>query len=80
MVEPNWRLTSLNSGYSGIISGIDTDEGDRIRKFMMMGIMPGVKIRVIRSHPGYIIGAGNTRVALDSDLAGFILLKEVKKG
>jgi Fe2+ transport system protein FeoA len=43
---------------------------------MAFGILPGIEVEVLQTFPGFVVGVGNTRLAVDKDIAVGILVSE----
>ncbi|NJE25288.1 ferrous iron transport protein A [Thermococcus sp. MV5] len=70
------RLAQMREGEHGVV--VDVQGGHRARQRLLgMGIAPGTKIVVIKSgNPGpYIVGIGNTRLAVGSGIAERIIVR-----
>lgn len=63
------RLTEMPCGQHGRVVNISTVEQRRFRKFMAMGIMPGVSITLVQRFPSYVFQVGFTQVTMDSETA-----------
>lgn len=66
----------MKSGEEGIIAELDTDSKSILRKLMAMGILPGMKIKMIQSFPSYVFQVGYTQVAVDKEIASVILVND----
>jgi Fe2+ transport system protein FeoA len=47
----------------------------RHQSFVTIGLVPGCEIRVIQRYPSSMIGVGETVLALESDVAGEIVVR-----
>jgi ferrous iron transport protein A len=68
------KLTEIKKGHECIVTEIITKDDSILRKLMSMGILPGVKLRVILTFPAYVFEAGYTRVAVDKTIASAIIV------
>jgi len=68
-------LTELSPGQGGRIAYVYAPQAPQLGKLMALGILPGAPIRLLRSFPGYVVELGQTRVALDGDIAGAIYVR-----
>lgn len=68
-------LSSVNSGKTGMVAVLKTEDESVIRKLMALGISPGIPITLEQRFPSYIIKVGRTRAALDRETAETIYLK-----
>ncbi|WP_069648861.1 FeoA family protein [Caloranaerobacter ferrireducens] len=66
----------MKSGEEGIIAELDTDSKSILRKLMAMGILPGMKIKMIQTFPSYVFQVGYTQVAVDKEIASVILVNQ----
>ncbi|MDW7649813.1 MAG: FeoA family protein [Bacillota bacterium] len=69
-------LSSCRVGDWGDIAELDTFDRTILGKLMSLGIVPGTSVRVLRTHPGFLLQAGHTKVALDRRLAAYIVLEK----
>ncbi len=68
-----YKLSEMKPGDEGVIKYLAGDE-DVMRKAIALGILPGTKVRVIRTFPAFVIKLGNSHVALDEKIASQIYL------
>lgn len=66
------QLTKMKKNQKGIISELNTEDKNILRKLMSMGILPGMTLRVIQAFPSYVFQVGYTQVALDHEIASVI--------
>jgi Fe2+ transport system protein FeoA len=66
------QLTKMKKNQKGIISELNTEDKNILRKLMSMGILPGMTLRVIQAFPSYVFQVGYTQVALDNEIASVI--------
>lgn len=67
-------LATLKSGRIATVLGFVDGDEDAVRKILSLGIVPGDELRVLRSWPSVVFELGSTSYALDSELAGRILV------
>lgn len=67
------KLSELKLGQRATITKVEVNEKS-INKLGVFGIVPGEKIVVMQRFPAFIVRVGNTRVALDKDIAVDILV------
>ncbi|ADC66470.1 iron (metal) dependent repressor, DtxR family [Ferroglobus placidus DSM 10642] len=72
-----YKLSELKPGDEGVIKYLAGDE-DVMRKAIALGILPGKKVKVIRTFPAIVIKLGNSNIALDENIASQIYL--IKSG
>ena len=56
-------------GREGTVAYLSTRDNRDIQKLMAMGILPGVKIRLLRQFPSYIFEIGYSQFTVDRNLA-----------
>jgi len=69
-------LTSLPVGETASVAYIVTANHPHLHKLMSMGIVPGSKIHLHQNSPSYVLDAGETQIALDSEMAGQIYIRK----
>ena len=69
-------LDCCSAGEAGKIVALTTGDCIILRKLLSMGLVPGVKIRIIRCRPSILVQAGHSKVALDRSLAAQIMLEK----
>ena len=67
-------LSKLKQGQSGTVAELDTSDKNILKKLMVMGVMPGMPLKVIQTFPSYVFEVGYTQVAVDKDIASAILV------
>ena len=68
-------LELLNSGERGIVTKFKSKDATIINKLIAMGIIPGVFITLEQRFPSFVIKAGQTRLALDKEIARAIYVR-----
>ncbi|MEJ2502774.1 MAG: FeoA family protein [Gemmatimonadota bacterium] len=66
------RLDSLRRGDRGAVSCLEEPWSAQSAKLAALGVLPGVRLRVIQRSPVWVLRLGRTEIALDADLAGRI--------
>ncbi len=66
------RLTGLGRGARGAVSCLEKPGTTESAKLAGLGILPGVRIRVVQQRPSWVLKVGRTEIALDDELAGRI--------
>jgi len=69
------RLSGMNPDDEGEIAYLVMDDPDRLKKVMAMGILPGMKVRLVRQYPSYVFDVGNTQYAVDERIADGIYVR-----
>ncbi len=70
--EPGQILTSLaelQKGEPAVVAYLHSDEVSDLRKLMAIGVLPGTQVAVAQRFPSYLIEVGNSRFAIDQELA-----------
>lgn len=66
------RLTTLARGTRGTVSCLEQPWTSESGKLAGLGILPGVRLRVVQRSPSWVLRMGRTEIALDDELAGRI--------
>jgi len=74
----NLRAIDLKVGQSGVITHLNTVDGKKLKKYMAVGILPGMSIKVEQNFPYYLFRIENAQIALDKDLARDVLVQPDK--
>lgn len=72
------RLTHLRRGERGSVSCLEEPWSAESAKLAGLGILPGVRVRVVQRSPAWVLKVGRTEIALDAELAGRIRIVEQK--
>ncbi|MDR3564958.1 MAG: FeoA family protein [Negativicutes bacterium] len=64
-------LTELRPGEQAIVAVLPTT-GRHLQKLLVFGILPGMEIKMVQTFPSYVLGVGNTLLALDGEIAASI--------
>ena len=73
-------LANIRSGVNVTVTGFVDDDADAVRKILSLGIIPGDALQVLSTWPAVVFEVGTTSYALDSELAGRILVAETAVG
>lgn len=63
------RLTELRTGTAGAVSCLVDPWTSEAAKLAALGILPGVRVRVLQRFPAFVLRVGRTDLALDAELA-----------
>lgn len=66
------RLTTLGRGARGSVSCLEQPWTPEAAKLSALGILPGVRLRVVQRSPAWVLRMGRTEIALDDHLASRI--------
>ncbi len=91
--EPRWlsrwrRWRRRNGAYEGTLAalpqGTETEiiavrprDKRALHKLTALGLLPGVRVRLLRRFPCYLIELGHAQIALDRELASAIFVRPV---
>lgn len=65
-------LTTLARGARGSVSCLEEPWTAHAAKLAGLGILPGVRLRVVQRSPAWVLRMGRTEIALDEELASRI--------
>jgi DtxR family Mn-dependent transcriptional regulator len=65
-------LTTLGRGALGSVSCLEEPWTADAAKLASLGILPGVRLRVVQRSPAWVLRMGRTEIALDDELASRI--------
>ena len=68
-------LSSLESGQSGKIAYIHTRDNAKMQKMMAIGVVPGMKIKMLQNFPSFLFKLGNSQFAVDEPMAKDIFVR-----
>lgn len=68
-------LAGLRVGQEGVVTALRLRDDARLRKLMALGILPGVRLRLVRRWPVYVFQAGHSQFAVDEDIAKAIYVR-----
>lgn len=71
----NLRAIDLKVGQSGLITHLNTADSKKLKKYMAVGILPGMSIKVDQNFPYYLFRIENAQIALDKELARDVLVQ-----
>lgn len=66
------RLTTLSRGARGSVSCLEEPWTKEAAKLAALGVLPGVRLRVVQRSPAWVLRMGRTEIALDDLLASRI--------
>jgi DtxR family transcriptional regulator, Mn-dependent transcriptional regulator len=62
-------LCNLETGQGGHIAYVQMNNPNRMQKLMAMGVLPGVRVRLLRRYPSFVFEAGYSQFAVDEEIA-----------
>ena len=69
------RLSSLPAATRARVVLITSDLRDRSDQLASLGISAGSEIELLQRSPAYVVQAGETRIALDDEIARYIFVQ-----
>ena len=72
-------LSELAPGQSGKIAYIHTRDDRKLQKMMAIGVIPGMKIRLLQSFPSFLFELGNSQFAVDESIAKEIFVRIINE-
>ncbi len=68
-------LATLGPGVETEIISVRPRDKRTLHKLTALGLLPGVRVRLLRKFPCYLIELGHVQIALDKELASAILVR-----
>ena len=68
-------LSELSPSQYGKIAYIHTRDDSKLQKMMAIGVIPGMKIRLLQSFPSFLFELGNSQFAVDESIAKEIFVR-----
>jgi DtxR family transcriptional regulator, Mn-dependent transcriptional regulator len=68
-------LNELQAEQSGQIAYMQMNNPQRLQKLMAMGVLPGVKVTLLRRFPSFVFEAGYSEFAVDEEIASDIYVR-----
>lgn len=65
-------VSKLNKGDEAVVVEIKSDDDSVLRKLMAMGVLPGIKLKMLQRFPSFFFQVGYTKVAVDKEIASMI--------
>ena len=67
-------MSKLAINQEGAVSTVDITCKERLRMLMSMGILPGVRVKVLQKFPSVLFEAGYSQFAIDHEMAEKIMI------
>ena len=67
--EDTLPLTALRVGEAGTVCELRLHDHTIAQKLLALGVVPGVRVRVVQRFPVYVLQIGYTQIAIDHHLA-----------
>lgn len=68
-------ILSLRPGQKGRISSLLPGSEVELRKFMALGLLPGVEVEILQVSPAYVLQVDFTQLAFDRQTASKIVVE-----
>jgi Fe2+ transport system protein FeoA len=70
-------LADLQPGQSAKVVGLKDRslQNQKVRKYLAMGLVPGVEITLVQRFPAYVFEMGYSQFAIDRELASEVLVR-----
>jgi len=69
------RLTELPAGADGRVAYLADVRNSQVSELIAVGLLPGVRVRVVRKFPAYVLSVGESELAIDKDLAHAVYMR-----
>ncbi|MCL6580983.1 MAG: ferrous iron transport protein A [Firmicutes bacterium] len=76
---PRLTLADLARGEEAEILAVEAADPAYARKLLVLGLVPGVTVRVLHRWPAYVVQAGRTTLALDGQLARLVFVRALMR-
>lgn len=70
------RLSELKIGEQAMVVSFTELSEKHVRKLLALGVIPGCTITVLQLSPTFVISYEQTQLALDREIASFILIQK----
>ncbi len=68
-------LDRLREGERGAIAYVSSTDGERFKKIMAMGVLPGEEVALVRRYPSFVFRVGFSQYAVDEEMAEAIFVR-----
>lgn len=72
-------LTELRPGETGVVSCLRAPASSEARRLVALGVLPGVRLRVVQRYPAHVFQLGHAELAVDGRLASHIRVRKEPK-
>lgn len=69
------RMADLPAGASGVVTCLEAPESAPARRLASMGVLPGVRLELLRTFPAFVFRMGYGEFAVDRALAEHVRLR-----
>lgn len=74
--ENGISLTELEVGEKAIIAGIEAKDKKKMSKLLALGVLPGMKVKLLQKFPSFVFKVGNTKIAADESISRNIMVRK----
>lgn len=68
-------LTDIEVGEGGRVAYLSTHDSSRMRELMAIGLVPGVRVKLLRRSPAYVFSVGESEFAVDEEMARAVYVR-----
>jgi Fe2+ transport system protein FeoA len=70
-------LADLQPGQSAKVLGLKhrSAQSRQVRKYLAMGLVPGVEVKLVQRFPAYVFELGYSQFAVDREMASGVLVR-----
>ncbi len=72
-------LAGLRPGDKAIVAALPAGR-PHLARLLAFGILPGTTVEVLQTFPVYVLSMGHTRLAIDAEIAGLIMVERSGAG
>ena len=76
-LEGDVPITQMTVNQTAVVSRLVTRDKGVLRKFIAMGILPGISLKVLQTFPTYVLAIDHDRFAIDRSLASCVYVGTV---
>jgi Fe2+ transport system protein FeoA len=70
------RLTTLRTGDRAAVSCLEEPWTGDAARLAALGVLPGVRLRLVQRSPAYVLQLGRSQIAVDRELASRIRVRQ----
>ncbi|MCR4431248.1 MAG: ferrous iron transport protein A [Tepidanaerobacteraceae bacterium] len=74
--ENGISLVELEVGEKAIIAGIEAKDKKKMSKLLALGVLPGMKVKLLQKFPSFVFKVGNTKIAADESISRNIMVRK----
>ncbi len=73
-------LAQLKVGEGATVTYLTMKDRSRLQKLASLGLMPGVRVKVLQKFPSLLVQVEETQIAMENKVAGNIYVKKLQEG